>query len=127
MGARGTANQRGGTQRGGSGSQRGGGQRGAAHAARGGSGYVPRGVSGGTRSFHQHDRSLYVHLLGHLRKKELLPVVVFTFSKKRCEENAGTLTNADLCSSAEKSEVHVAVERALSRLKGGSYSIRVAG
>jgi antiviral helicase SKI2 len=45
-------------------------------------------------------------------------VVVFTFSKKRCEENAATLTNADLCTASEKSEVHVAVEKALARLKG---------
>lgn len=66
------------------------------------------------------DKNIYVHLLGHLRKKSLLPVVVFTFSKKRCEENAATLTNADLCTSVEKSEVHVAIEKALSRLKGAS-------
>lgn len=64
------------------------------------------------------DKNVYVHLLAHLRKKSLLPVVVFTLSKKRCEENAATLTNADLCTSVEKSEVHVAVEKALSRLKG---------
>lgn len=73
---------------------------------------------GGARSFSSADKNLYVHLLNHLRKKELLPVVVFTFSKKRCEENAATLTNADLCTAAEKSEIHVALEKALSRLKG---------
>jgi antiviral helicase SKI2 len=56
-------------------------------------------------------------LLNHLKKKELLPVVVFTFSKKRCEEYAGTLTNFDLCASGEKSEVHVLIEKALGRLK----------
>ena len=72
-----------------------------------------------TRTIHTaSDKFLYVHLLGHLRKKMLLPVVVFTLSKKRCEENAGTLTNQDLCTSAEKSEVHIAIEKALSRLKG---------
>ena len=71
------------------------------------------------------DKNLYVHLLGHLRKKALLPVVVFTFSKKRCEENAATLTNADLCTSVEKSEVHVAIEKALSRLKGSTHMLHV--
>lgn len=45
-------------------------------------------------------------------------MVVFTLSKKRCEENAGTLTNQDLCTSVEKSEIHVAIEKATSRLKG---------
>lgn len=44
--------------------------------------------------------------------------MVFTFSKKKCEENAATLVNADLCASVEKSEIHVAIEKALSRLKG---------
>jgi antiviral helicase SKI2 len=57
-----------------------------------------------------------------LKKKHLLPVVVFTFSKKRCEEYAATLVNADLSTAAEKSEVHVAVEKALSRLKGALWA-----
>jgi antiviral helicase SKI2 len=92
-------------------------------AGRGGAGRgrgQPTGSRGGgsARSFHSVDKNLYVHMLGHLRKKSLLPVVVFTFSKKRCEENAATLVNADLCSAVEKSEIHVAVEKALSRLKG---------
>ena len=85
-----------------------------------------RGGGAPARTMHTAaDKNLYVHLLGHLRKKALLPVVVFTFSKKRCEENAATLTNADLCTSVEKSEVHVAIEKALSRLKGSTLIFRV--
>lgn len=107
------------------------GQRGAA-PARGGqrgatpNGSAPRGRGGGlARTIHTGaDKNLYVHLLANLQKKGLLPVVVFTLSKKKCEENAATLTNADLCNSVEKSEVHVAMEKALSRLKG---SLCVAG
>lgn len=112
-------------QRGGA---RGGAQRG---AQRGGRGFAPPprggrgggGGGGGYRGGHGGtvDKNLYVHLLGHLRKKALLPVVVFTLSKKRCEENASTLTNQDLCSAIEKSEVHVAIEKALSRLKGNIH------
>lgn len=111
LGARAAAPQRG--QRGGQ--QQRGGQRGAAQR---GGGVVKTGPPGGARTLHSGDKYVYVHLLNHLRKKELLPVVVFTFSKKRCEENAATLTNADLCTSVEKSEVHVTVEKALARLKG---------
>lgn len=59
-------------------------------------------------------------MIGLLKKKELLPVVVFTFSKRRCEENAASMPNTDLCSAAEKSEVHIAIERSLTRLKGES-------
>lgn len=111
LGARAAAPQRGG--RGGPAGR--GGQRGGT-PARG----APAGRGGGTsgRAFHQPDKNLYVHLIGNLRKRDLLPVVVFTFSKKKCEENAGTLTNLDLCTSSDKSEVHVVVEKALSRLKG---------
>ncbi|KAI9570217.1 ATP-dependent RNA helicase [Boletus coccyginus] len=97
-----------------------GGQRGATP-----NGSAPRGRGGGpARTIHTGaDRNLYVHLLGNLQKKGLLPVVVFTLSKKKCEENAATLTNADLCSSVEKSEVHVAMEKALSRLKGSDKKL----
>ncbi|PSS29697.1 hypothetical protein PHLCEN_2v2845 [Hermanssonia centrifuga] len=109
LGARAAAPQRG--QRGGQPAR--GGQRGGAPTRGASSG----GRGGSSRTFHQPDKNLYVHLIGHLRKNALLPVVVFTLSKKRCEENAGTLTNLDLCTSVERSEVHVAIEKALSRLK----------
>ncbi|KAF9021753.1 translation repressor [Hymenopellis radicata] len=110
------------------------GARGGAAAQRGqprggrGSTPPPRGGRGGGRGGGAHrggavDKNLYVHLLGHLRKKALLPVVVFTLSKKRCEENASTLTNQDLCAAVEKSEVHVAIEKALSRLKGSDKKL----
>ncbi|KAG1754810.1 ATP-dependent RNA helicase [Suillus paluster] len=115
VGARGAAR---GVQRGAAPAR--GGQRGAAP-----NGSAPRGRGGGqSRIIHTGtDKNLYVHLLNHLQKKGLLPVVVFTLSKKRCEENASTLTNADLCTSVEKSEVHVAVEKALSRLKGSDKKL----
>jgi antiviral helicase SKI2 len=109
MGARAAAPQRG-TSRGG--------QRGGQPAPRGRGSTAPVARGGSARTFHHEDKNVYVHLLGHLKKLALLPVVVFTFSKKRCEDNAATLTNADLSTAVEKSEVHIAVERALSRLKG---------
>jgi antiviral helicase SKI2 len=118
VGSRGAPPQRG-AQRGagrGTGSGRGanaGGGRGIASPARGGG----PGFSG-PRNFQQQDKNLWVHLVGHLREKKLLPVVIFTFSKKRCEENAATLSNTDLSNASEKSEVHILIEKAISRLKG---------
>ncbi|QRV83455.1 antiviral helicase SKI2 [Ceratobasidium sp. AG-Ba] len=113
VGARGGAQQRGAGGRGG-GPQRGG-QRGApAHRGGGGS----HMGSSGPRSHQQQDKNLWVHLVGHLRKKNLLPVVVFTLSKRRCEENAATLSSTDLCDAKERSEVHLVWEKALGRLKG---------
>jgi antiviral helicase SKI2 len=86
-------------------------------------GSAPVRGGGPPRTMHMaSDKNLYVHLLGTLRKKELLPVVVFTFSKKRCEEYAATLRNSDLCTSVAKSEIHVTIEKALARLNGESIS-----
>jgi antiviral helicase SKI2 len=61
---------------------------------------------------------MWINLVAHLQKKSLLPVVAFTFSKKRCEENASALANLDLTSGAEKSEIHVFIEKSMVRLKG---------
>ena len=114
LGARAAAPQRG--QRGGPpgrGGHRGGGHRGAPAKAA----FVHRG-GGPSRTPHQVDQGLYIHLIGLLRKSSLLPVVIFTFSKKKCEQNAGTLTNVDLSSAAERSEIHITIEKAVMRLKG---------
>jgi antiviral helicase SKI2 len=55
--------------------------------------------------------------VSHLRKEDLLPGCVFVFSKKRCEENADSLTNQDFCNATEKSLIHMMIEKSLTRLK----------
>lgn len=102
--------QRGGTQRGGS-QQRGRGptQRGIGNIARTG--------RGGGRTTAAQDRNVWVHLVQHLRKEDLLPACIFVFSKKRCEENADALSNLDFCTAAEKSAIHMTIERSIARLK----------
>lgn len=57
-------------------------------------------------------------MIDHLSKKELLPVVIFTFSKRMCDEHADNLSTTDLCASSEKSKVHIIIEKSLSRLHG---------
>ncbi|RUP46089.1 NUC185 domain-containing protein [Jimgerdemannia flammicorona] len=104
-------------------------QKNATPASRGGRGGGSRGSGGGGsrgdggrgRSFQamqQVDRNLWIHMIGFLSKKQLLPVVVFTFSKRKCDEFASGLPNIDLCSNSEKSKVHVFIEKNLSRLHG---------
>lgn len=78
------------------------------------------GPPSGGRSSHQLDQNIWTHLVDHLKKKGLLPVVNFVFSKKRCEEYAGNL-KVDLCDAKEKSEVYITWEKALNRLKGMSH------
>ncbi|GAA6029642.1 hypothetical protein JCM8097_000981 [Rhodosporidiobolus ruineniae] len=106
------------------GSNRGGGVAARQVAARGAMA-AQRSMGGGplNRNNQSRDANLWIHLVGLLRKKELLPVVVFTFSKKRCEENAASMPNTDLCTAAEKSEVHVTIERSLTRLKGSDKQL----
>ncbi|TPX41563.1 hypothetical protein SeMB42_g05518 [Synchytrium endobioticum] len=66
------------------------------------------------------DKQLYTHLIGGLlRKKELLPVIIFSFSRKKVEEYAEMLSSTDLTSGAsEKSEIHLFIERCYENLKG---------
>jgi antiviral helicase SKI2 len=103
------------------------GQRGAP-AGRGGQRGTPAKAApvnrggGPSRPLRQADQSVYIHLIGLLRKNGLLPVVIFTFSKKKCEQNAATLTNLDLSSSVEKSEIHVMIEKSVMRLKGKYFT-----
>ncbi|KAI8587624.1 antiviral helicase [Geranomyces variabilis] len=109
---------RGGNQagRGGRGGHRGGGTTVVASAG-------SRAGSGG-RSMGQTDRNMYVHMLGLLKKKQLLPVIIFTFSKKKCEEYANGLVNVDFTAgAAEKSEIHVFIERCVGRLKGSDREL----
>ncbi|KAG2212575.1 hypothetical protein INT47_000551 [Mucor saturninus] len=87
--------------------------------ARGGGRTVTRSYQSGM----QTDRNLFVHLIGMLKTKSLLPVVIFTFSKRRCEEYASGLSKTDLCSSLEKSEIHVFIERSLVRLRGSDKQL----
>uniref|UniRef100_A0A2C9LVA6 Uncharacterized protein n=1 Tax=Biomphalaria glabrata TaxID=6526 RepID=A0A2C9LVA6_BIOGL len=53
-----------------------------------------------------------------LKKKEILPAVAFTFSKKKIEEVSGNLNTVDLTTASEKSEIHVFFQKCISRLKG---------
>ena len=110
-------NQRSGPQRGGS-QQRGGPQqRGRGQPVQRGRGNIARTGRGGGRTTAAQDRNIWVHLIQHLRNKELLPACIFVFSKKRCEENADALSNLDYCTAAEKSAIHMTIEKSIARLK----------
>ncbi|RVD85251.1 uncharacterized protein DFL_003577 [Arthrobotrys flagrans] len=112
------------SQRGG---QRGGPNHRGSQSARGGrGGNVMRGASGaasfnrggrGGRTTANQDKNLWVHLVQHLKKEDLLPGCIFVFSKKRCEENADALSNLDYCTANEKSAIHMIVEKSIARLR----------
>lgn len=64
------------------------------------------------------EASMWLLLVNKLSKKSLLPVVIFCFSKNRCDKSADNMTGTDLTSSSEKSEIRVFCDKAFSRLKG---------
>ncbi|XP_071074504.1 superkiller complex protein 2 isoform X2 [Dasypus novemcinctus] len=69
------------------------------------------------------DRGVYLALLASLRARAQLPVVVFTFSRGRCDEQASGLTSLDLTTSSEKSEIHLFLQRCLARLRGSDRQL----
>ncbi|PIK60839.1 putative helicase SKI2W-like [Apostichopus japonicus] len=59
--------------------------------------------------------SLVVHMLEEERSAAC---VCFTFSKKRCDDNAYSLLSLDLTTSEEKNKVHIFFKKCVARLKG---------
>jgi antiviral helicase SKI2 len=114
-------NNRGGNARGGRGGQQqrgGANQRGrGAQPANRGQGNIARSGRGGGRTTAAQDRTVWVGLVDHLKKDNLLPACIFVFSKKRCEENADSLGKKDFCTAAEKSAIHMTIEKSIARLK----------
>jgi len=58
-----------------------------------------------------------------LKKKDKLPVVAFTLSRNRCNDNADSLTSLNLTTSTEKSEIHVFFKKSISLLKGSDQKL----
>jgi antiviral helicase SKI2 len=73
------------------------------HVAMRGGGGKGGGKGGGGNA--KNDRNEWTKLLKDLDKDTLLPVVVFSFSKKKCEEVGRGLTSMQLNTNVEKSEV----------------------
>lgn len=53
----------------------------------------------------------------------MLPVVVFTLSRKRCDMNAATLRNLDLTTAREKHQVHAFFQSNIKHLKGSDREL----
>ncbi|KAJ1277977.1 hypothetical protein BS78_04G044500 [Paspalum vaginatum] len=69
------------------------------------------------------ESSFWMPLVNNLLKKSLVPVVIFCFSKNRCDKSADSMFGADLTSSSEKSEIRVFCDKAFSRLKGSDRNL----
>ncbi|XP_057953252.1 DExH-box ATP-dependent RNA helicase DExH11 [Malania oleifera] len=90
-----------------------------------GTGGVYQNSGGGHSNWmsRRSEGSIWMSLINKLSRKSLLPVVIFCFSKNRCDKSADNLTGIDLTSSSEKSEIRVFCDKAFSRLKGSDRSL----
>ncbi|KAJ0700019.1 putative RNA helicase [Helianthus annuus] len=69
------------------------------------------------------EKSVWLSLINKLSKTSLLPVVIFCFSKNRCDKSADNLHETDLTSRSEKSEIRIFCDKAFSRLKGSDRNL----
>ncbi|XP_060530075.1 superkiller complex protein 2 isoform X2 [Cylas formicarius] len=63
------------------------------------------------------EKTLWTGLVSHLRKNDLLPVVAFIFSRQKCDRNAEVLSNLDLTTQKEKSQITIFFNKCLRCLK----------
>ncbi|VEU23681.1 DEKNAAC104941 [Brettanomyces naardenensis] len=104
--------------RGGHGNDRGSRGRGGRGNDRGGNrGGRPSGSSFRKSNFDGPTKNTWPTLINYLRNHDLLPAVIFVFSKRKCEEYADTLGSVNFCTSKEASEIHMFIDKAVSRLK----------
>ncbi|XBW37105.1 hypothetical protein QEN19_002683 [Hanseniaspora menglaensis] len=74
-------------------------------------------VSTRFQNFNGPSKNTWPSLLGELKKKNLLPAVIFVFSQKKCSEYADQLANMTFITSKESSQVRMLIDRSINRLK----------
>ena len=64
------------------------------------------------------EKNILITLVDHLKRQDKMPVVLFTLSRNRCDQNASLLTSVDLTTTMEKSDIMHFINRCMQRLKG---------
>lgn len=89
----------------------------------GGWGHQNNGGSQNNWGSRRSEASLWLLLINKLTKLSLLPVVIFCFSKNRCDKSADHMNGVDLTSTSEKSDIRIFCDKAFSRLKGSDRNL----
>ena len=71
----------------------------------------------------QQEKNIWLTFIDHLDRHDKLPVVAFTLSRNRCDQNAEQLTSLDLTTSMEKSDIHHFIQKCVQRLKGSDRKL----
>ena len=69
------------------------------------------------------EKNILITLVDHLKKQDKMPVVLFTLSRNRCDQNASLLTSVDLTTTMEKSDIMHFINRCIQRLKGSDRKL----
>lgn len=69
------------------------------------------------------EKNLWSGLVDHLKRNNLLPVVAFTFSRQKCDNNAINLTNLDLTTQKEKAHITMFFNKCIRCLKEPDQNI----
>lgn len=64
------------------------------------------------------EMSRWANFVHFMNERDLLPVVVFVFSKKRCDMCASSIENLELTTADEKSKIHLLMSKSKKRLHG---------
>ncbi|KAJ8723977.1 hypothetical protein PYW07_007957 [Mythimna separata] len=63
------------------------------------------------------EQTMWVAFIDHLKQQDKLPVVAFTLSRNRCDQNAESLMSVDLTTAKEKGHIRSFFQKCLQRLK----------
>lgn len=92
----------------------------------GGRGGMTRGGGngGGGRNYPgKNDKNIYLNLINFMKCADQLPMVVFVFSRKRCDDNAQMLSSMNLTTEVEKQHVRTFFSQCIQRLKGSDKEL----
>lgn len=70
------------------------------------------------KSVDQATKQTYINMIRHLQKNDKLPLIIFMFSRQKCNEHASVFWRAmDLNKNRERSKIHMLVQNSLQKLK----------
>ena len=65
----------------------------------------------------KQEQTVWVGLVNHLEQQDKLPVIAFTLSRNRCDQNSRSLTSVDLTTRHEKHSIQKFFDRSIQNLK----------
>ncbi|CAK5084623.1 unnamed protein product [Meloidogyne enterolobii] len=80
-------------------------------------------VGGHPWQLNKNNKNVYINLISYLNTKDLLPMIVFIFSRQRCDETAQILNSVDLTNASEKFAIHHFFNRCIDRLTGSDKEL----